>query len=39
MHAYLNGVFNLFDVPIKDAKQKRRELAQQGWIITFSEVI
>jgi hypothetical protein len=39
MHCYQAGRFWLVDVPIKEAKHRRRELAQQGWIITHSEAI
>tara|TARA_R100000406_G_C3108818_1_gene123777 strand:+ start:336 stop:473 length:138 start_codon:yes stop_codon:yes gene_type:complete len=39
MHCYRSGVFWLCDVPVADAKRKRRELAQTGWVITHSEVV
>jgi hypothetical protein len=39
MHCYRNGVFWLVDVPQKDAKAKRVELAQQGWVIAHSELV
>ena len=37
MHAYRGGVFNLFDVPVADAKRRRLELSQEGWVITHTE--
>ena len=37
LHAYRGGVFSLIDVPIKDAKKKRLELSQEGWVITHTE--
>ena len=37
LHAYRGGVFNLVDVPLKDAKRKRLELSQEGWVITHTE--
>ena len=39
MHCYKNGRFWLVDVPLADAKTRRRELAQQGWVITHSEAV
>ncbi len=37
LHAYRCGVFNLVDVPVKDAKKKRLELSREGWVITHTE--
>lgn len=37
MHAYRSGVFWLIDVDVKDARRRRLELAQEGWIITHTE--
>ena len=39
LHAYQNGVFWLVDVPVTDAKHKRRELTRQGWTITHTEIV
>lgn len=39
LHAYQKGVFWLVDVPVTEAKRKRKELSQQGWVITYSEVV
>ena len=37
LHAYKGGVFNLVDVPVKDAKKKRLELSKEGFVVTHSE--
>jgi hypothetical protein len=37
LHAYRGGVFNLVDVDQKDAKKKRLELSQEGWVVTHTE--
>ena len=39
MHCYLNGRFWLVEVPTYEARAKRRELAQQGWIVTHTEAL
>ena len=39
LHAYRNGVFNLVDVPLKEARRKRLELSQEGWVITHTESV
>ena len=39
LHAYQNGVFALFDVPVKEAKKKQRELTRQGYAVVHTEVV
>jgi hypothetical protein len=39
MYAIRNGEHNVFDVPRPDAKQTRRDLVQQGWIIYHSVLV
>jgi hypothetical protein len=39
LHAYRGGVFNLVDVPQKEAKKKRLELSQEGWVVTHTEFV
>jgi len=39
MHAYRAGVFWLVDVPRNEAAKRRLELAREGWVITYSEVV
>ena len=39
LHCYHAGVFWLVDVEQKEAKKRRLELAQEGWIITHTEVV
>jgi hypothetical protein len=39
LHAYRGGVFSLVDVPQKDAKKKRLELSQEGWVVTHTEFV
>jgi len=39
MYAYQNGVTNIFDVPKEKAKDERRRLVQQGWIVYHSVLV
>ena len=39
MYAYQNGVTNIFDVPREKAKDERRKLAQQGWVIYHTVLV
>ena len=39
MYAYQNGVSNVFDVPREKAKEERRRLAQQGWVIYHTVLV
>ena len=39
LHAYRGGVFSLVDVPQKEAKRKRLELSQEGWVVTHTEFV
>ena len=39
IHAYRNGVFNLVDVPVKEAKKRRLELSREGFVITHTETV
>ena len=40
MHAYSHqGVLWLVDVPKKQAKKKRQELNQMGWLVTHTEFL
>ena len=39
LHAYRNGVFNLVDVPQKEARKKRLELSQEGYVVTHTEFV
>ena len=39
LHAYRNCVFNLVDVPQKEAKKKRVELSREGFIVTHTEFV
>ena len=39
MYAYQNGVSNVFDVPREKAKDERRRLVQQGWVIYHSVLV
>ena len=39
LHAYKGGVFWLVDIPQKEAKKRRLELAKEGWIITHTEFV
>ena len=39
LHAYRNGVFNLVDVPQKEAKKKRVELSREGFVVTHTEFL
>jgi hypothetical protein len=39
MYAYRNGVTNVFDIPKGEARDKRRELAREGWVIYHSVLV
>ena len=39
MHCYRQGVLHLEHCDRKDAKRRRIELAQQGFIITHTEIL
>ena len=39
LHAYRQGVFNLVDVPAKEARRKAKELTREGFVVTHSEHI
>ena len=39
LHCYQNGVFWLVDVPRHLAKERRLELAQQGWVVAHTELV
>ena len=35
----MNGVTNVFDYPVKEAKHHRKRLSQEGWVVFHSEVV
>ena len=39
LHCYRGGVFWLVDVPQPDASRRRRELSQEGWVVTHTEFV
>ncbi len=39
MFAYRGGVLNLVDVPKEEARKKRLQLSQEGWVVTHTEVL
>ena len=39
LHCYRGGVFWLVDVPQDKASHRRKELSQQGWVVTHTEFV
>ena len=39
LYCYMNGVTNVFDYPVKEARQQRKRLSQEGWIVYHSVVV
>ena len=39
LHCYKNGRFWLVDVPREEAKDKRVELAREGWTVVHTEIV
>ena len=37
LYCYRQGVFKLVDVPVAEAKSKRRELSLDDWVATHTE--
>ena len=39
LHCYRGGVFWLVDVPQPNASRRRKELSQEGWVVTHTEFV
>ena len=39
LHCYRGGVFWLVDVPQDKASHRRKELSQEGWVVTHTEFV
>lgn len=39
LYCYMNGVTNVFDYPVKEARQQRKRLSQEGWVVYHSVVV
>ena len=39
LYCYQNGVTNVFDFPVAEARHHRKRLIQEGWVIYHSVVI
>ena len=39
LFCYQNGITNIFDFPVSEAKYQRKRLAQEGWVIYHTEVL
>ena len=39
MYCYQNGITNVFDFPIEDARHQRKRLLGEGWTIYHSVVV
>ena len=39
LHCYRGGVFWLVDVPQDKAAGRRKELSQEGWVVTHTEFV
>ena len=39
LHCYRNGILNIVFVEHKEAKQRRRELIAEEWVITHTEFV
>ena len=39
LHCYRGGVFWLVDVPQDKANSRRKELCQEGWVVTHTEFV
>ena len=39
MYCYQNGITNIFDFPVKDARHQRLRLIGEGWTIYHSVVV
>lgn len=39
IHAYKAGIFQLFDVPIKEARKMRAYLIANGFVISHTETV
>ena len=39
LHCYRGGVFWLVDVPQDRASRRRKELSQEGWVVTHTEFV
>ena len=39
LHCYRGGVFWLVDVPQDQASHRRKELSQEGWVVTHTEFV
>lgn len=39
LYCYQNGVTNIFDFPIKEAKDARNRLTREGWVVYHSVVV
>ena len=39
IHAYKSGIFQLFDVPVKEARKMRKTLIANGFVVTHSETV
>ena len=39
LHCYRGGVFWLVDVPQDRASRRRKELGQEGWVVTHTEFV
>lgn len=39
LYCYQNGVTNVFDYPVNEARHHRKRLAREGWVIYHSVVV
>lgn len=39
LYCYMNGVTNVFDFPVKEAKKARERLIGEGWVVWHTETV
>ena len=39
IHAYKAGIFQLFDVPLREARKMRQHLLANGFVISHTETV
>lgn len=39
LYCYQNGVTNVFDFPVTEARYQMKRLTQEGWVVYHSEVV
>ena len=39
LYCYQNGITNVFDFPVSEARHHRKRLAREGWVVYHSVVV